>query len=317
MASTAEAPKARPRAQQPRVPESTASSSASASSSPGWFTIPAPLARLFRTFPLLTYPPNELPARSPDVSDLPTLYVFASDPDALAGLPSFNPSCLKWQTFLRLAGVDFCLRPSNNHASPTGALPFLLPPSPPGSIRPQSPIPSHKLEQYALDNAKNPAPPELGSRLEAYQSLLDYRVRNAWLYTLYLSPANARLLARLYITPTTSSRPVQATIAHQLRHAAELEILRSTGRDAIDAAALYKGLGQAFGALDALLGDGTWFFTSQVPTLFDATVFSYTHLILHDDLAWENQQLGAILKNYPRLVDHRDRILQRCWGLAR
>ncbi|KAI0474505.1 putative mitochondrial outer membrane protein [Xylaria cf. heliscus] len=303
MTSTAEGSKVRPRAQE--------------SASSGWFTIPAPLARLFKQFPLLTYPPNELPARSPEIRDVPTLYVFISDEAALDGLPSFNPSCLKWQTFLKLAGVDFCVRPSNNHASPTGALPFLLPPYTPGNPRPQRPIPSNKLEQYALDNAKYKLPEDIGPRLEAYQSLLDHRIRNAWLYTLYLSPIDTELLARLYITPATSSPPVRATIAYQLRHAAELEILRSTGRDAIDTAALYKGVKEAFGALDAVLGDEMWFFGSETPALFDATVFSYTHLILHDGLAWKNLRLSEILKEYPRLIDHRNRIFQRCWGPAK
>ena len=73
------------------------SSSASSPSSSGWFKIPAPLARLFNRFPLLTYPPNELPVRSPTQRNLPALYVFISEEDALRGLPSFNPSCLKWQ----------------------------------------------------------------------------------------------------------------------------------------------------------------------------------------------------------------------------
>ncbi|KAI0856421.1 hypothetical protein F4860DRAFT_403147 [Xylaria cubensis] len=303
MAATVEGPKSRPRAQ-----DSTSSS--------GWFTIPAPLARLFKKFPLLTYPPNELPARSPEIREVPTLYVFISDEDALAGLPSFNPSCLKWQAFLKLVGVDFHVRPSNNHASPTGALPFLLPPSTPGNPRPQGPIPSNKLEQYGLDNAKSKPPKDPGSRLEAYQSLLDHRIRNTWLYTLYLSPANADLLSHLYITPTTSSQPVRARIRYQLRHAAELEILRSTSRDAIDAAALYKGAKEAFHALDAVLGDEKWFFGSEVPALFDATVFSYTHLILHDGLTWKNQRLKEILKEYPRLVNHRNRIFRRCWGAS-
>ncbi|KAI0402187.1 hypothetical protein F4802DRAFT_378929 [Xylaria palmicola] len=280
----------------------------------GWFTIPAPLARLFKTFPLLTYPPNELPARSPAIRDVPALYVFISDQDALKGLPSFNPSCLRWQTFLKLVGVDFCLRSSNNHASPTGALPFLLPPSTPSNARPQRPIPSNKLEQYGLDHGTSKPPQNLGPRLEAYESLLDHRIRNAWLYTLYLSPANANLLTRLYIAPTTSSRPVRATILYQLRRAAELEILRSTGRDVIDPAALYTGAREAFGALDALLGDGEWFFRTEIPGLFDATVFSYTHLLLQDSLGWKNLRLTEVLEEFPRLVSHRDRILQRCWG---
>ncbi|KAJ2974678.1 hypothetical protein NUW58_g8578 [Xylaria curta] len=266
MSGAIESSKTRPRAQE----------------SSGWFTIPAPLARLFKKFPLLTYPPNELPARSPEIRDVPTLYVFISDEDALKGLPSFNPSCLKWQTFLKLVGIDFCVRSSNNHASPTGALPFLLPPSTPSNPRPQRPVPSSKLEQYGLDNGKSKPPKDLGSRLEAYESLLDHRIRNAWLYTLYLSPANSDLLTDLYIAPTTSSRPVRTTIMYQLRHAAELEILRSTGKDVIDAAALYKGAKEAFIALDAILGN-EWLFGSEIPGLFDATLFSYTHLILHDE----------------------------------
>ncbi|KAJ8121215.1 hypothetical protein O1611_g10159 [Lasiodiplodia mahajangana] len=276
-------PKARPRTQE----------------SSGWFTIPAPLARLFKKFPLLTYPPNELPARSPDIRDVPTLYVFISEADALKGLPSFNPSCLRWQTFLRLAGVDFCLRSSNNHGSPTGALPFLLPPSTPTNPRSQKPVPSNKLEQYGLDNGKHKLPKDIGSRLEVYESILDHRIRNAWLYTLYLSPANASLLANLYITPTTTSGLVRTTLAYQLRHAAEREILRSTSKDAIDPAALYQGAREAFSALDAVLGDEEWFFRSEVPGLFDATVFSYTHLLLDESLAWENRRLGEILQDYP------------------
>lgn len=62
-----------------------------------WFAIPPPLRRLFRLFPLVTYAPNELPSRSPSHRHLPTLYVFVSDRHALEGLPSYNPSCLKWQ----------------------------------------------------------------------------------------------------------------------------------------------------------------------------------------------------------------------------
>ncbi|KAI0505959.1 hypothetical protein F5B22DRAFT_489341 [Xylaria bambusicola] len=299
MSHTTEATRGRPRSQE----------------SSGWFTIPAPLARLFKQFPLLTYPPNELPARSPDVRDTPTLYVFISDEDALKGLPSFNPSCLKWQTFLKLAGVDFHVRSSNNHASPTGALPFLLPPYTPSDPRSQRPVPSNKLEQYALDNGKSKSPESSGStKLDAYESLLDHGIRNAWLYTLYLSPANLGLLTQLYIAPTTSSPPVRATILYQLRHAAESEILKSTSRDAISPTYLYHGAREAFRALNALLADEEWFFGSRTPGLFDATVFSYTYLILHDELPWENQRLKDILSEFPRLVNHRNRIFQRCWS---
>lgn len=82
-------------------PGSTSTVTSPAARRTDWFAIPAPLARLFRVFPLVTYPPNELPIRSPSDRSLPALHVFASDDDARHGRPSFNPSCLKWQVSCR------------------------------------------------------------------------------------------------------------------------------------------------------------------------------------------------------------------------
>jgi metaxin len=61
------------------------------------FSIPEPLKRLFDKVPVLTYPPDELPQRTPRPTKLPSLYIFIGDEDAAAGRPSFNPGCLKWQ----------------------------------------------------------------------------------------------------------------------------------------------------------------------------------------------------------------------------
>lgn len=280
----------------------------------GWLTIPAPIARLFKKFPLLTYPPNELPARSPSARDVSTLYVFISDQDALKGLPSFNPSCLKWQTFLKLAGVDFQVVSSTNHASPTGALPFLIPPSSPIASVTHTPIPSNKLEQYAAENGTSQVPDVPSLKLEAYESLLDYRIRNAWLYSLYLSRSNSALLSHLYVTPFSNSQVVRTTTLSQLRHAAEAEILRSMGTPTVESRALYEGAREALEALSTVLGTSDWFFDTSEPSLFDATVFAYTHLLLDERMAWEDQTLTEMAKEFPNLVEHRDRILQRCWG---
>ncbi|KAB5525692.1 hypothetical protein GE09DRAFT_478347 [Coniochaeta sp. 2T2.1] len=207
--------------------------------------IPAPLQRLFDHFPLKTYPPNDLPARSPRPSALPTLYVFASEEDAAAGRPSFNPSCLKWQTLLRLSQTPHLLQPSTNHASPTGSLPFLLPPIPSTSpttttttTLPPRPIPSTRLESYILTSTTSPSPssllitptpslpPETALRQEPYLSLLTSPIRAAWLTALYLDPTNTPLLESLYITPASTSPLVRAALLRQLRSAAEAEVLR-------------------------------------------------------------------------------------------
>ncbi|XXH03735.1 hypothetical protein Hte_010141 [Hypoxylon texense] len=280
----------------------------------GWLAIPAPLARLFKRFPLLTYPPNELPARSPSARDVATLYVFISDRDALNGLPSFNPSCLKWQTFLKLSGIDFRIVSSNNHASPTGALPFLLPPSSPNTPSARTPIPSNKLEDYVALHGTSNVSAIPGFKQETYESLLSFQIRNAWLYALYLSRPNSDLLAQLYITPVSASQIVSATVLYQLRHAAEAEILKSIGTPVVNSTMLYKGAEEAFGALSSVLGSQDWFFESPSPGLFDATLFSYTHLLLGDSLAWQDRTLADSVKGYPNLVRHRDRILQICWN---
>lgn len=63
-----------------------------------WFDVPPALKRIFDKFPLVTYDENELPLRaSSRRREEHVLYVFATEEDARAGRPSFNPQCLRWQ----------------------------------------------------------------------------------------------------------------------------------------------------------------------------------------------------------------------------
>lgn len=215
--------------------------SAQQGSSSSWISpIPRPLQRVFDSVPLVIYPANDLPSRSPtdhpDDSSLPTLHVFTTARDAARGWPSFNPSCLKWQAYLRFAGVPHRLAPSTNHASPTGSLPFLLPPLPSApaarlDTRPLLPIPSSRLATYAAGHNKNKTSPEEDTnqrQQQAYQALLNTPIRSAWLYTLYLASANEPLLRALYLRPVSRSFLVQRTILSQLRHAARAEIAKTT-----------------------------------------------------------------------------------------
>lgn len=163
-----------------------------------FFSVPAPIKQLFDVFPIVTYAPNALPQRTPKSSRIPSLYVFSTDADAAAGKPSFNPTCLKWQvclhsctfrrkilimmeqTFLNIAGIDHRLISSNNHASPTGNLPFLLPPAPTNPSQDAlPPIPANKLVTYATERGARISESS-SMRYDAYQSLLDHRIRNAW-----------------------------------------------------------------------------------------------------------------------------------------
>ncbi|TVY56708.1 Metaxin-1 [Lachnellula cervina] len=291
-----------------------------------FFSIPAPVKTLFDKVPVLTYPPNDLPQRAPKSARIPSLYVFIKKEDAAAGRPSYNPSCLKWQVSDSEAGMhqgldstdflELCRyqSPSDTLKQPClslGRLPFLLPPSKNPQEVP-TPITSNKLVKYAEEQGKI-VEESSSMRYEAYQSLIDHRIRDAWLYTLYLEPLNFSAVAyHLYVTPTSTNPLVLASISHQLRSAAEAELL--THSSIIDTDDLYSEADKAFEALSILLGEDSWFFGNSKPTLFDASIFAYTQLLLDDELGWQEKKLCRALRRRANLVQHRERLLVRYFG---
>ena len=67
-------------------------------SGPGqWFKTPQTIKQLFDRVPLVTYPSNELPQRTPRSPNKHVLYIFTTEEGARHGATSFNPGCLKWQ----------------------------------------------------------------------------------------------------------------------------------------------------------------------------------------------------------------------------
>ncbi|KAL1903149.1 hypothetical protein Sste5346_000433 [Sporothrix stenoceras] len=330
-----------------------ASSTSSSTSHPSLFPpIPAPLQRLFDLVPLITYPANALPGDETSLDDieadslsaLPTLYVFIDPRDAAAGRASFNPTCLKWQTFLRFAEISVNIAASSNHASPTGALPFLQPARRKSASQtkltqqPPRPIPAHDFPTYVKRTAEensssSNAPSTLrdNSKASAYQALLDTNLRRAWLHAVYLDedPTNSQrsgsIASRLYADAASTSTFVRSALASQLRTAAAAEVWgSSSGAQAVTASAtaqLYRDAEAALSALSTLLeGDDSYFFGSSEPSLFDAAVFSYTHLLLEDGdetgeprFRWHNRVLPDMVRAHPRLVEHRDRIVAKYW----
>ncbi|KAJ5938022.1 hypothetical protein N7454_004364 [Penicillium verhagenii] len=270
-----------------------------------FFTIPPPIKHLFDKFPLATYPANEIPQRSPSRRHDNQLFVFSEPANARHGRPSFNPQCLKWQAYLKFLGVDFEITPSNNHASPTGALPFLLPALPTNA---PDAIPSHKLQKWAIEQVHCEEEQQLNLRFEVYASLLDHRIRNAWLYMLYLDSDNFNAVARrLYVVPASRNTLVRSALGLQLQTAARDELLKSSSY--VDVAELEADAANAFHALSALLGDDDHFFGRPNPGLFDASVFAYTHLILDEGMGWKRNHLAPSLREHANLVQHRDRLL--------
>ncbi|KAI9870954.1 MAG: hypothetical protein M1830_003590 [Pleopsidium flavum] len=279
-----------------------------------FFKVPGPVRQLFDKFPLITYPPNQLPQRSPRDRENHTLYIFTTQSEANNGDTSFNPSCLKWQAYLKFARVQFRTVPSTNHSSPTGSLPFLLAsvsdviPSQEATL----PTSSNRLQKWISEQGATPEEPS-DIRYDAYLSLIDHRIRRAWLYALYLEPRNFTAVARrLYVQPCSSSSLVSATIAYQLRAAAEAELLKHSVL--IDIDDLYSEADNAFDALSTILGENTFFFNNENPGLFDASVFAYTHLFLDEGMGWKETKLIKGLKKHKNLIQHRQKIYKTYFG---
>lgn len=77
----------------------------------------------------------------------------------------------------------------------------------------------------------------------------------------------------------------------------------------INAGLLYKEAEEAFAALETVLGSDDWFFGASKPGLFDASVFSYTHLLLDESLGWVETRLRDAVLQQTNVVGHRNRIL--------
>lgn len=215
--------------------------------------------------------------------------------------------------------MPFTTRPSTNHSSPTGALPFLLPP-PSNTFSNTFPIPSgDPLLNHALSNA---TPPNIlndtvTARQEAYISLLTLKIRPALLHALYVNRTNTPLLKALYIDPASKNIIVRSTLLHQVRGAAEAEILSTTRRSFVDTDVLYTDARTAFSALETALLEiaGTenahsFFSGSDEAATLDAEVFAYTNIILDDTLGWVDTTLGDALLSHPALARHRERMLR-------
>ncbi|KAF8251085.1 hypothetical protein K440DRAFT_579538 [Wilcoxina mikolae CBS 423.85] len=272
-----------------------------------FFPIPPLIRQIFDSFPLLTYPATPLPSGCPQPSQLPTLYVFSTPEDVSAGKPSFNPSCLKWQAYLKFCGVSYRTGVSNNHASPSGALPFLVPA---GDAK--QAVQASRLPQWASENARSPRECNLEDpEVKAFLALVDTRVRDAWLYALYLEPHNCHTLAQT-LYRSTSVPAVNLLLSSELQKSAAAELRKCRPGGVVNGDDIYADADAAFSALSTVLGDDEWFFGAEEPGLFDATVFGYTHLIL--TLGWHEKEAAVArgVRRHKNLVAHERRVREFC-----
>ena len=234
-----------------------------------------------------------------------------------------------------MRGIRFGVRPSNNHASPSGSLPFLTPSESPNSKEHNKstgigkPIPAGSLQSWINQNSDSTKlqgeDEALILRESAFLSLLEHRVRPAWLHAFYLTANLYSLAAPLYIHSTTTSGLLRTWQTAQLRTAALAEAEKTVPK--LDLEVLYHGAESAFEALETALGEGDWFFGREQPGMLDAAVFGYTCLLSNQRLGVEmdgkwseeetSQRLRGVIHRFKRLRDHQARISDRYFSMSK
>jgi metaxin len=96
-----------------------------------------------------------------------------------------------------------------------------------------------------------------------------------------------------------------------LQSAAASELAKSSYSSTISEADIMRDAANALSALSELLGEDQWFFGQKQPSMLDASVFAYTHLILDGNLQWVRNELAQHTYEHQNLVDHRARILNQ------
>jgi len=133
----------------------------------------------------------------------------------------------------------------------------------------------------------------------------------------------------LYIQPATASPVVQASLRHTLTAAAREQVLLAASSPAatLDVDDVYARAAAAFEAFalvlapeaggearpaaadDWLLGGDGW----GGPTLLDAALFAYTHLLLDEAMGWRDRRLARCVARWEVLGRHRERVLRAYW----
>ena len=228
------------------------------------------------------------------------------------------------KTLLKFHDIEFNTVPSTNHASPSGALPFLLAANDPSAIS------STRLASWAYAQNNKHQISSNSRRALTYHALLTGPVRLAYLHAFYLEPITfSTITAPLYVDPCSTSNLVRLSISWPLRAAALAEVTASLSGSTprIDVEALYSDMEEAFGALNIFLGRRNWFdghgdaesLRPDTPGELDALVFAYTHVILAlleerlpaTGLGPGARRLVDAVRSQAGVVQHRDRIMDR------
>ncbi|KAK9350702.1 hypothetical protein V1505DRAFT_361499 [Lipomyces doorenjongii] len=273
----------------------SAPSSQQPSSDVMYMKVPSLIKTVFDKFPLIKYAEAPLPSACifPTPSEkLGTVFVQAITDDLI------YPQSIRLLTILKLAGVfdKFTTIPSSPHAAPkSGSVPYIFLPSRPkvdSDLLPRTIYPESKAFYRWLASIAPSFPAFDPAQQNPLLSLVDVRLRDAWVLTLYLYPLNyssifVPRLSHGYSQSDRTKSILPQILAYTTSHDAQKLLRRSTGVPRITETTQKSIIANAEEALDALANilavSGTFYLNGGKPGVLDAAVYGYLWPILSLD----------------------------------
>ncbi|KAK9718738.1 Metaxin-2 [Basidiobolus ranarum] len=207
---------------------------------------------------------------------------------------SFDPECLKWQTYLNILAYDYDIVYSNEPSqSPDEQLPYLV------TVEKKC-LTGEKILKYAKGQDPEKYAPE-GDELisgddKAFVSLVETNIKVATLFYFWCEASN---YSEQTFEKYTKSYiwPLDKLIGYKMRSTVIDFLL--TKKPILLKEEIYNEASQALQALSNRLGDAEYF-SGEKAGYLDAVVFAYLHTILAAPLP--NSELRQIVQQHENLV---------------
>ncbi|KAK9375668.1 uncharacterized protein V1513DRAFT_441593 [Lipomyces chichibuensis] len=284
-----------------------------------YMKVPSLIKAVFDKFPVVKYAEAPLPSACifpAPTEKLGTVFVHAIGDDGI------YPQSIRLLTILKLAGVfdKFTTIPSSPHAAPkSGSVPYIFLPCRPkvdSDLLPRTIYPESKAFYRWLNSIAPSFPAFDAAQQNPLLSLVDVRLRDAWVLTLYLYPLNYRSifiprLSHAYSQSDRSTSILPQILAYTTSHDAQKLLRRSTGVPRITETTQRSIIANAEEALDALANllavSETLYLNGDKPGVLDAAVYGYLWPILSLDfknMKGDGQaELKAMVTQRKALVD--------------
>lgn len=229
-----------------------------------------------------------------------TLYQF----NPAFGLPNPSPFCFKVETYLRMTGEPYEVKPGNPQRAPKGKLPF---------IKDGGVVVSDSA--HILDHLKKTRGDKLDKDLSAKDRALGHLVRRTLEEGLYFCMVYARWVDdvgwaagkdQFFSSMPALARAIVPGIARRM--VKKQVQAQGTGRHAPED--IYAMAAEDTAALSEILGDKPYFLGDD-PTSVDASAYAFLALMLWSPLP---EAVGSAVKKHPNLVAYCERMKARYYA---